>query len=99
VKRKADRFLRILPRQSRSIQNDNRLLRGWTEQDAVTRPPAPPARHYITANGRTLALKAWAKKLGVGASVIRGRLALGWTETDAVTLPVHQGHYCKRRTR
>lgn len=42
----------------------------------------------ITANGRTLHLAGWARKLGCSPSAILARIASGMSEEDAVTMPI-----------
>lgn len=42
----------------------------------------------ITANGETLILTDWAKRLNTRAAAIRHRLACGWSPQEAVTLPL-----------
>jgi len=41
---------------------------------------------YLTANGETLSLARWARRLGVRGATIAGRLGRGWSVEDAVTI-------------
>lgn len=65
--------------------------RGWpancrwataTEQ-AENRGPSKP----VSADGVTLSVPAWAKKLGVSKQAIYSRLRHGWPPAEAVTVP------------
>lgn len=49
---------------------------------------------YITFNGETLALAAWAERTGISKDTIYMRLAAGWSVEKALTTPVRQ--YKKR---
>jgi hypothetical protein len=42
---------------------------------------------YITANGETLHMAEWARRLGVNPAAILYRLNKGWSEEQAVTVP------------
>jgi len=41
-------------------------------------------RRYITANGKTLHIAAWAKEVGIAGSIISYRLNTGWTPEEAL---------------
>lgn len=43
---------------------------------------------YIEANGESLPLSEWARRLGCSHAAILARIAAGMTEADAVTLPI-----------
>ncbi len=42
--------------------------------------------HWMTVNGKTQSIYAWAKETGIGKSTIRMRLKLGWSDAEAVGL-------------
>lgn len=42
---------------------------------------------FLTANGVTQCVQAWANQLGVSSKAIRQRIANGWTVEDAVSKP------------
>jgi hypothetical protein len=45
---------------------------------------------FITANGETLCLAEWARRLNCINSTILGRIKMGWSEEKAVTVPVRK---------
>lgn len=45
---------------------------------------------YLTYNGRTMTISAWAEETGIPGDVIRGRLILGWSHQDAIFTPVRK---------
>jgi len=47
--------------------------------------PTPP--RLLTAQGQTLPLYQWAKRLGCEPQTIRDRLRMGWPIEKAVTTP------------
>lgn len=62
---------------------------GWTLMEALNLKPRVKQeqkmqKRYITADGKTMSLDAWAKKMGVSKGLISSRLGAGWTETQAV---------------
>lgn len=67
---------------------------GWTVLEALElrqrtceqRKPKVKQR-MITADGKTMPLNVWAKKLGVTPGVIHGRIHSGWSDEAAVTTP------------
>jgi len=46
-----------------------RLREGWPKEKALSEPPQN-ARHYITANGRTLTITQWARETGFTPNTI-----------------------------
>ena len=69
-----------------------RIRRGWGpgsagEKPAVRRSGVARSR-AITANGETLHLAEWARRLGCNPAAILYRLQSGMSEHDAVTLPI-----------
>lgn len=42
------------------------------------------ANHRISFDGKTKNITQWGKELGIGATLIRGRLKLGWSVDDAL---------------
>lgn len=48
--------------------------------------------HYITAGGKTLRVREWARVLGCNDRVIHARLHLGWSEQKAVLTPYKPHH-------
>lgn len=44
--------------------------------------------HYLTLNGRSQCLTAWAIELGVNMNALRSRLRMGWSVEDVLTIPV-----------
>lgn len=66
-----------------------RLRLGWTEEDAVTRPPGKCGKlRHITANGCTKTLSEWARCSGLHDSTIARRLdVMGWSPDDAINMP------------
>jgi len=70
-----------------------RLDRGWTVQDAITKPSNHAGQcrrtglHLITHDGQTHSITEWAKILGISSAAICSRLSLGWSESKAVSTP------------
>jgi hypothetical protein len=67
-----------------------RLDRGWTVEDALTKPVQKSWRdnRTITFDGRTMTTAQWSQETGIGKKTIRTRLNRGWTVKDALTRPV-----------
>ena len=70
-----------------AAQVESTTMTGWSRADAIS---IPLRSHYITANGRTQRMAAWAREMGISETSILGRLARGWTEEEAVTRPLRQ---------
>lgn len=64
----------------------NRLSRGMTMKEALTKPKRIRDRP-ITLNGVTRTMAEWCTTLGVSKSAVHNRLAQGWTLEDALTKP------------
>jgi len=44
--------------------------------------------HLITCNGETLSASDWARRIGIDAATILGRLRLGWSSESAIQTPL-----------
>jgi len=51
--------------------------------------PKPP--RMVTIEGKTRALPEWAKRFGIGVSMVYRRIRQGMTEVDALTIPKAKG--------
>lgn len=81
-----------------------RLLLGWSDEEAVSRPAGNNVRdastrsysgknRLITANGITKTIKEWAIELGVSPATINSRISSkGWSEERAVTAPPNMAY-------
>lgn len=67
-----------------------RVLRGWSAEDAVSKPAVAPQPTAITANGKTMSIPQWAKELGISAGSIHGRIHRGWSPERAVTQSIRR---------
>ena len=47
--------------------------------------------HYITFNGSTLTMTAWANDIGISTQLLHYRLRANWAIEDALTVPVNSG--------
>ena len=67
----------------------NRILRGWSEADAVTRKPAAKSAHHtiFPPNGY-----AECKRMGLNPETIKSRLRRGWQFADAISVPIKHEH-------
>jgi hypothetical protein len=68
----------------------DRLDRGWSPEDAVSRPPrsvAQPGVVTLVLYGREQRLFEWAKETGLTAATICKRLKRGWSIEEALTIP------------
>lgn len=63
-----------------------RIKRGMDPMKAKS--AQTPNRHYITAEGRTQTMAAWAREKGITTQTIYRRIARGWSEADAVSRPL-----------
>jgi hypothetical protein len=90
-----DRFFQDLgprpfPRASiNRLDNDGHYEPGnvvWADQRTQTRNKRN--NHRLTHVGRTMALSAWAEKLGMLPGTLSRRLLKGWSVEDALTRPV-----------
>lgn len=45
---------------------------------------------YLTINGETMNISAWARKVGIGKMTIANRIKWGWSDYDAVYTPVKE---------
>lgn len=61
---------------------------GMTIHEAIEKSPRRVGiPKYITANGETLTVKAWAERLGLAYNTIHDRIRRGYSEERAVTTP------------
>jgi len=65
-----------------------RLIRGWSEYDAVMTPLETV--RLITIKEETYTVSQWEEKKGYSRELIKTRLTKGWSEFDAVMTPVRQ---------
>ena len=56
----------------------------WASKKIQRRNSSQKIR-YLTANGETLCLQDWCKKLGIRENKVRYRLSQGWTEEKALS--------------
>lgn len=63
-----------------------RILRGWSPDDALTTPPAQP-KDFLTINGVSKTLFEWSQDSGINKRTIQGRVELGWP-ADEILQPV-----------
>lgn len=52
--------------------------------------------HYLTHNGKTRGISAWARDLGCSPNAITMRLARGWSDEMALTIPINKSEARKR---
>jgi hypothetical protein len=70
-----------------------RLLKGWSPEDALTRPLAQYAKSRpIIAFGRTQTQSRWSRETGIAYPTIGDRLRRGWSPEDALTRPPDRRH-------
>ena len=79
---------------------ENRLLRGWTDEQAVLTPLKTQREHpkciQITWNGKTHCAAEWDRIQGFPKITIARRLGKGWSIERALTEPVHTEKRNKR---
>lgn len=74
----------------------NRILQGWSVEDALTKPVRPYNDDGVTFNGETHTLVEWGDITGINPTTIRTRLRQGWSVENALTLPLSRGKRIKK---
>jgi len=67
----------------------NRLRRGWTIKDVLTKPVTNRSTLY-THNNKTMTATEWAEAFKINKKTLSNRLHRGWTIEDALTKPVRK---------
>lgn len=57
--------------------------------DCITQNNNRRTSHYLTHDGRTQPIRAWAAELGINEQTLHERLKRGWTVERALTTPLH----------
>jgi len=66
----------------------NRLKRGWTMDDAITKPCRRRSSDItITYEGKTKTVVEWQKELGLKSDTILSRMRIGWSIERIMTTP------------
>ncbi len=73
-----------------------RLRRGWSVEDALTKPLNSHHENLLTYNGKTMNITDWAKYTGISRLTICRRLGLGWSIEEALTLSVNKSKKDKK---
>lgn len=83
----ATEWARIVEIKPRTLLN--RIERGWSTEDALNTPVAPPRRRQVenkhTAFGKSMTLSEWAAEYGIDRERLRGRLRMGYPLEQALT--------------
>ncbi len=69
----------------------HRLHRGWSLEEALTKPSHTTAPRIISFRGQTMCLADWARKLGITGVTLAYRLR-NWSLDDALTKPKRRGN-------
>lgn len=72
----------------------NRYLRGW-RGEALVQPKRDATKHYLTHNGKTQSLRAWAKELDMCYETIVMRIKRGMTDPAKILNPESYTRYDK----
>lgn len=71
----------------------NRLDRGWSTEQTLSTPPLAHDMYrvrYLTFDGRTQTMKAWALALGMKHLTLAARLKRGWSVEEALSTPLQE---------
>lgn len=66
----------------------NRLLRGWSLEKALSTPATAPNQTILSWNGKTQTLNEWAAELEVNSNALLKRLHRGWSVEKVLSTPM-----------
>jgi len=75
-----------------------RILRGFTGEDAVSTEDFSAQRVIVGPDGTALRLSEWARRTGISATTILWRIKAGWSEAFAASTPkTHKSRPAERK--